>query len=343
MRDNFKGKSIILGAPKYFKINDFLKRELYHLGFDQVIEVSYDYYKFRYKNIFQHTKSFIAKTFRNRPHYKQYLMFKAIEPQLIASLKDVKKVDYALLIRPDTYSSSFIDVLHTKAEKVIAYQWDGLDRYPATYPLIAKFDSFFTFNPADVSLDGVLPVTNFGPASYSRKELEDKNRLIDIYFSGSYEPKRINTLERMIEQCTILGLNTKFIINSSKARIVKTCALSVTNKQISFEENIRNSYNAKIIVDLVFEGHTGLSFRIFEALAFDKKIITTNKQISKYEFYDTSNIFIWTEDTTADDLRQFIEKPYRIVNDFIKNKYSFENWIKYVLDYGNFTSISLPE
>jgi len=45
-------------------------------------------------------------------------------------------------------------------------------------------------------------------------------------------------------------------------------------------------------LDLVQGNQTGLSFRVFEAMALQKKLITDNKAIRNYPFYNPNNILI---------------------------------------------------
>ncbi|MCL7988601.1 hypothetical protein M8998_11700 [Sphingobacterium sp. lm-10] len=343
MIKTFQGKSIIVGTPKDFEINKMIIKELRNVGFDSVFEISFKYQKFKYKNLWQHAKSFCKKNFGNRPHYKQLLRFEQIEPDLIQQLNELPDVDYVLLIRPDVYSPSYIDVLKKKSKKCVAYQWDGLKRFPAVNDVIQKFDRFFFFDPADLEGNGVLPVTNFSPISYRPEELFDSERITDVYFSGSYFPKRAAVLGKILSQLFKLGKSIKYRLNAWKLRENKKYNLTTTREFITFEENMKNSYNADVVIDLVFTGHSGLSFRIFEAIRFDKKVITTNQAILKYDFYDANNIFVWSKKSDIQDLKRFLDAPVNPISDFLKTKYGFENWIKYVLDEGEYISINLPE
>ncbi|PVH25633.1 hypothetical protein [Sphingobacterium corticibacter] len=343
MIKTFQGKSIIVGTPKDFDINKMIIKELRNTGFESVFEISFNYQKFKYKNIWQHAKSFYKKNFGNRPHYKQLLRFQQIESNLIQELNEIQDVDYVLLIRPDIYSPTFIDALKKKSKTIVAYQWDGLNRFPAVNDVIQKFDRFFIFDPADLGVEGVLPLTNFSPISYTAEELFDSERITDVYFSGSYFPKRAAVLGKILSQLNRLGKSIKYRLNAWKPRENKKYNLTTTKEFITFEENLKNSYNAEVVIDLVFTGHKGLSFRIFEAIRFDKKVITTNQAILKYDFYDPDNIFIWSSNSKIQELKRFLETPVNPLSDVLKRKYGFENWIKYVLDEGDFIPIDLPE
>src|SRR3546814_18872062 len=90
------------------------------------------------------------------------------------------------------------------------------------------------------------------------------------------------------------------------------------------------SYRSEGVVDVDDGGHQGLSCRGFEALSFGKKLSTTNQEIRRYDFYHPNNIFIWGNHT-MDELEAFLAAPVIPALPHVLEKYSFSNWISYVL------------
>lgn len=117
--------------------------------------------------------------------------------------------------------------------------------------------------------------------------------------------------------------------------------INFLKKGISYEENICKMKDADVLVDFINGKHCGLSFRTFEAMGYDKKLITTNAEIIKYDFYNPNNIFVLNNDNLA-KLNEFLEKPYEPLPVEIKQKYSFTNWIRYVFDEKPYQEINLP-
>src|SRR5690606_27309560 len=93
---------------------------------------------------------------------------------------------------------------------------------------------------------------------------------------------------------------------------------------------LRYAFNSKILLDVPTAHHNGLSFRVFEAIGFGKKLITTNKEIKQYDFYHPNNIFVW-DDHSQKMLGDFLDAPYLYLATHIKESYSFNNWIKALL------------
>ena len=85
--------------------------------------------------------------------------------------------------------------------------------------------------------------------------------------------------------------------------MAKNNGIKYSRKRISHQE-IPKIYNeSKVLLDLVRENQDGLSFRIFEAMALKKKIITNNKTIVDYDFYNPNNILILKEDKYLQHLK----------------------------------------
>src|SRR5690606_13894459 len=119
-------------------------------GFD-VVNISYlRQGKFKYKHIFERLTSFVHKNFLGHKNYKDYLKFKRVEAWMKAKVSQVESADFAFLIRPDQYSEEIIRIIKGKVKTMVAYQWDGLHRFPAVKPLIPYFDRFFVFDPKDL-------------------------------------------------------------------------------------------------------------------------------------------------------------------------------------------------
>lgn len=107
-----------------------------------------------------------------------------------------------------------------------------------------------------------------------------------------------------------------------------------------FKDNIINVSQSEVILDFANDIHYGISMRTFEAIGYRKKLITNNPLVKKYDFYNPNNIFV-IEDDNIDGLELFISTPYIDLPKEIIVKYSFTNWLKYVLDIHPYLPINL--
>ncbi|MFV8328178.1 hypothetical protein ACNQGH_20025 [Flavobacterium sp. ZS1P14] len=77
-----------------------------------------------------------------------------------------------------------------------------------------------------------------------------------------------------------------------------------------------------------------MSLRIFEALGYKRKLITTNQDIVAQDFYNENNIFLISDKNYEIPLG-FLETKYLEIVPEILERYKLENWILQVfgIDY----------
>ncbi|MCO6504920.1 MAG: hypothetical protein J6568_05840 [Snodgrassella sp.] len=343
-------RSIILGMPKHNNIFFEVIKNLEYYNFDVIfVDSTPDFInEFKYKNLKDRIVHNYRKIFFQDKTYKNKLKEQFILERTNSMLGDIQ-YDYSLIIRPDTYSHEFLDLirLHTK-ERMVGYQWDGLNRFPDIDSRINKFDDFFVFDSNDLKDKSfkLKGITNFYFDLY-RPTLSD-SKYTSAYFIGCHFDARVSTVDNCAKALSDLGIMIKFIIPSNDMESIlkyknhPLITFGLDNK-LSFSENLKNVNEADILVDIINPVHQGLSFRVFESLYYKKKLITNNSNVQLFDFYHPSNIFIWEENQNISELlAKFLEKPMVEIDPETMYKYSFGNWIRYVLDLKPYQKIELP-
>lgn len=332
------GKRILLAMPGRLFFKE-VKKQLETLGFE-VIGVPYPD-DFKYKSLLDRIHNFLRKTLLFDKKYKLYLKYRDTGAKTTKMIKSLSKpLDYALIISVDYFPADILNLIKEKSNVLVGYQWDGLDRYPLARDLMDCFDRFFVFDPNDLKENEALSTTNFYLPTNVVSTFED----IDVYYLGSYVKSRMKVLDHLSNHLHHINAKSVIKIYSNKPTVIKKYAsspLEIIGSYISYEQNLSYVSRARTIVDILNKVHCGLSFRVFEALGNDKKLITDNKNIVKYDFYDPSNIYV-IEDYSFEGLEDFLSKPYKPLDATMKEKYSFENWIKYILGIQPNIPISLP-
>jgi len=338
-------KKIILGLPAVYGLGNLIKDNLQILGFE-VIDLSFDYKGFKYKNFNQRLINFIQKTIFKDKSYKDKLRFAAQKHLMDKKLTLLKeKADYAIVIRPDTYPPEVLAQIKNKSNYLIGYQWDGMGRFPWIEKYIPIFDRFFIFDPSDVHFNN-LNLPFIGNFYFTIPELLATRQAVatGAYFVGSFNRDRKEILETLSPILISAGISTKFFLYSRKSRKAEegNKSFTLTQKIKTYEENIEEVKSSSILVDITICAHRGLSLRFYEALCFEKKIITNNNSVKDYDFYHPDNIFIYGHDD-INSLISFINKPYKTIDPIIKEKYSFDNWVRYALNIQPFQPITAPK
>lgn len=265
---------------------------------------------------------------------KKEIDYFKLESELQRYLKkyDKNHFDTCFIIRPDYFTSKSIQVANSLAKYSIAYQWDGIDRFPNTIDKIKLFDTFFVFDISDFQKYNIrFSNIQLGHNFYFDDDNDIKKRKkIDVFYLGTYVKERNIKMMRVYEQLKTQRLKIKILLCAPKK--TKKIKSKFKNRDIKVFRNVKNyketlSYtkSTSILLDLLIEEHQGLSFRFFEALKYKKKIITTNPSIVNYEFYRPENIFVITENN-LNELENFTKIKYFELPSTITEKYSFINW-----------------
>lgn len=266
--------------------------------------------------------------------------YKKLNNEVYRRLKKINtEVDYALVFRSDYYSNKNIRLLREKSKMLVSYQYDGWELGNTIVKHKDYLDRVFFFEKDDLSKYGekALPLTNcFFYSNEANPSVE-----FDIFYVGTGTRNRIKNLKniynRLGKKYKIKGLIT--IPEYQKED--KWGGMQFSHKGVSYKENITLLRTSKCLIDIKFSYHNGLSFRFFEALYYKKKLITNNESVKKYDFYNSSNIFI-TDFENLEGIEEFLDKPYIEIDDNIVEKYGFKNWSRYVLDQPSYQEITLP-
>lgn len=330
---SIRKKKLILGMPRTFSTYKVIIDRLEQLGYE-VIDISYDNDVFKYKNLWDRFINLVRKIFLNDKGYKSKLRFESLGSSILNKLKHIDgKADYCLLIRADIYPRNVIKEILLKSNKTIAYQWDGVDRFPAIKDLIDLFDRFYIFDKKDANLiqGNYLETTNFYFNHLDDKKVSPK--INTFFFVGSFIKCRwdeIQATSNLILQN--LGI-PKFILYTNDNTAINNNSfegISFITTPISYEDTIKLTLEHHILVDFLTKVHAGLSFRVFEAIGYRRKLITNNSDVKSYDFYHPDNIYILGEENRT--ISDFIKSPYFDIDEEIISKYSFDNWIKNILE-----------
>lgn len=324
-------KTVILAVPYMYGLDKCIEKNLRHHGFD-VINLCYDDRDSYYPTPASRLVALYHKKITKNPDYKKQLKFSRYRQEISGKLAALggRKADFALCIRANIYPKAVIREIREHAAYCVNYQWDGIGRFPDIIDYLPYFDRFFVFDKNDVARYPQYrfeAATNFYFDFPARAEPGNSG----LYFLGGYEPRRAADTKHFIDEARRLKLPLDFHIYCKDGRAEKLLGGSGMNfldrsSVLSFEQNLQKAAASRAVVDFVQFDHYGLSFRIFDALCFDKKLITNNQTVTGYDFYRPENIFVWNGGS-LDGLPEFLNQPYVPLPAATKEYYSFGSWI----------------
>ena len=318
----FEGKTIIIAIPNHFGFPQRFKENLEYLGF-KVFLLLGDSGRIPIKDKIIHGyKKFILG---DRSH--KYIVSNNIHKlHLLRQLSTIDTAEYALFIRPDLFDFEVVKRVKELSKKVVAYQWDGMERYPLVKKYIDLFDKFYVFDSNDIAISPKLqPTTNF---YFDDILVKEKTESKTVFFVGTYTEDRVVLLENIISELEKNKLIPKFYLFSKKRKEVHK-DIKMISKYFSYEESVVRAQRAEYMLDLHNPVHNGLSFRTFESIGYEKKLITDNSLVKTQDFYNPSNIYVIGDN--YEGFEKFIKTPYEPLETTIREKYSFSNWITQLL------------
>ena len=226
----------------------------------------------------------------------------------------LKKYKYIILM-DNAYNSQITKYIKKRNPniKIIFYYWNIINEKNVKALKDINIDSFWTFDENDSKKYNL----KFSPQFYEKCKLEKLDIKNDVCYLGAAKDreKEIINIKDFFYK---LGLRTNILI-SYKGDKLRT-----------YVEYLYMISESKAILDVVGKKQTGITLRCLESVFYEKKLITNNKNIENYEFYNSNNIFIIGKDNIK-ELKNFLNTEYVKIPCEIINKYSYKRWIENLL------------
>lgn len=279
-------------------------------------------FRYHYPTPFHRIYNFLNKVFfkRNIKKIKQ-------REYILDEFKKLGKQDKILVVNPELIPADIHKKIKTFTAEYIAYLYDSSKRYPIEHLLDGIFDRIFSFDKDDVNKYGFLHITNY---IYLEKKPLKTNFRYKLFMILSVDD-RLPTLNKIAYKLDDLGVNYKIILVSKHKP-------DNLNPNITWQKNIlklpeleQYMAESEIFMDIIRDNQDGLSFRVFESLAWQRKLISTNKTIPEYSFYTPENILIIDKDD-IDISPDFLTIAYKPLPEAVYNQYTLDNWVNTVFE-----------
>ncbi|MCT7635638.1 hypothetical protein N5U36_09245 [Aliarcobacter butzleri] len=333
---DLNGKTILFLAPKFFGYEFEIKKELENFGAKVI------FFDERPKNDF-FTKAFI------RLNLKSFISKKIDDyyKNIIQEIKD-ESIDYLFLVDVETVPLKFIEktILMNPKLKVLTYFWDSVKNRKKSLEYLAYSNKFFSFDLKDAEADiriEFLPL--FYIDDYKNIANIENELVYDISFIGTVHSDRYKIIKKIEEQAKGLDLKTYFYFYSPSKilfffqKLFKKDFKYIKWKDVSFKSLNKSDViniieKSKCIIDIQHPKQTGLTMRTIEMFGCKKKLLTTNIEIMKYDFYNTDNILLLDRNNPKINV-DFFGKEYKNLTYDIYKKYSINQWLKTIFKDNN--------
>ena len=318
-------KEILYIGPEFFGYEVEIQKTLKELG------ATVDFYDDRPKNDFI-TKVLIRinlKRFIKNQINKYY-------EDIYTNIKQ-KEYDFIFVVAPETLDYEKL----TKIKNIqtnsfcILYMWDSF-KNKNSFNIISLFDKVITFDNNDAGKYDLEFLALFYIKEYEniREQKEYKYDICFIATAHSDRYKIAKSLEKDLKDLNKLmflfiylpskimyWVRKLFIGNYKYGNINDFSFISLSQKEI-----INKVVESKVVLDINHPLQYGLTSRSVEAFGANRKLITTNKNIKDYDFYNENNIFIIDREYPKVPV-EFFDNSYEKPSNEMYEYYSLKSWL----------------
>lgn len=316
-------KRLLYIAPDYYGFNEVVFEGLKKYSDCDITHIISNE-KYKYKNIWYRIYNFLSKTFL-RKNIKEKLREEAIKNTINRN----PYYDYLLINAPYLLKEDLLDFILEKSKISICVFWDSIDKIPMQKDYLNKINVIYSFEPEDCKKYNLKEITNFFFA-------KDENRAIhyDVAYLATYDDRMhiATKIFKYFQQHNILAKG-KIFMYKPRIEIKKLPPnIEIINEIVPFSESYKYYLDSKIILDIAHSNQEGLSFRPYEAMGLRKKLITTNKSIVNYDFYNPNNIFLIEDVNNIVIPEEFFKSDYEDIDPSVRDKYYIKNWINKIIN-----------
>ncbi len=225
--------------------------------------------------------------------------------------------------------------------ELIYYNWDSIKNSRYSTSIINAVDRAYTFDSADAKQQPKLKLLPlfFLDEYRTRTTKESGVYKYDICFIGTARKGRFEHVNSISKANVAKSLYFHVYLQSRLKHFINRVTIkgynSFDSKYLSYASlssvKVKEVFDqSRAVLDIQHPSQSGLTMRTFECLASRKKLITTNKNIREYDFYNKDNIFVMNGKNTG-ELNEFLRSPYVMVNEELVEAYSLGNWSKIIM------------
>lgn len=217
--------------------------------------------------------------------------------------------------------------------QVFLFFWNKVNRYNRNHLRFSNANAVFSTDPEDCKKYGLKYNHIFYPRDYYTPyaPVTGPDRL---FFLGADKGRApyISSLKQILEES---GISCDIRILPPAGRHAapdypERFREVFSGQRLSYREYLSRLMDCHVLLDINQEGQSALTMRVMESIYLSKKLITNNRHIIEYDFYDPRNILVLPEEglPTVGEIQTFLKLPFRPYADSILDNYSFEHWLK---------------
>ncbi len=215
-----------------------------------------------------------------------------------------------------SYTKRITEYIRKKylSSKIVLYCTDKIELYYEQFgkkkvdKLLKSVDFAMTYNKHDAKKYNMILSPPTFPCFDCFSIKNDPSLQSDFLFVGN-DKNRHDLLHKIYFLATKQGYKCDFnILNVPEEKRIKNCDINYV-KNLSYEEVLTKVFNTKCIINIVQRDGAGLALRDYEAIYYQKYLITDNEYIFESPIYNDNQI-IRININNINETIHSIEKPF---------------------------------
>jgi len=236
--------------------------------------------------------------------------------------------DFFFQIRGENIPVEIYRTFSGRNTVLITYQWDSIANYDYT-PLLPFFSKTYSFDRGDCENYGGL---TYLPMFHEMEAGTGGRNRYKIFMVGGFAYWRY-IVAREIQMICNRNLVPYYIkLKLPATTLIRAVANGkfldpkiITLKKCSKEKYFDFLHSSEIVLDIPSPSQQGLTIRSIEAITAGKKLITSNANIAKEDFYSKEQVLILKDEIDERKVLSFIYSPSPKPPDM--STYRIDHWI----------------
>ena len=219
--------------------------------------------------------------------------------------------------------------------------WDSFHNKPRARDIAQHCDWCFSFDPKDAESESNV---SYLPLFHSYKNYSENQTKVSTYgvvFFGTVHGDRTAVAAKVLDRCRVAKIKTYFFLFAQgslmkKARSIqsyvtlKKSGFAISTRALKRSEVTELIKKSDVVLDIHHPAQEGLTMRTFEVLFAGRKLITTNQNVTKHEFYSPERIQVISRNN-PDISADFIKAQCERMPNHLWEKFSIQSWAKQLL------------
>lgn len=188
--------------------------------------------------------------------------------------------------RPDTHIRIVLYFTSTVHAEYGIGAWQATKKF--------KFDYIYTFDPEEALRYGFY----YTGLLYSMHPMEKTDVTADLYYIGVNKENRLSLLRGIHRQLTAHGKSCDFYLPGVRDADIRNDGIHY-NRRFPYRQVVQDLQKYRAILEIQ-EAQAGVTLRYFEAICYNKKLITNNAAVKDLPFYSPENILVFHDPEEID-------------------------------------------